>query len=524
MRLVQDEWHPAERSYLRYVSWAVSFKASHLRFLVPDSTPMPIEDRLYGLLKYYTPAPQWVKSAVGHAYSSLPASWRYGQAYRTFSEELALNDSVSIRRRWRDKLQTTLEWALHTVPAYQKHQNLIANLDDPLEVLERLPLLEKSAIKSEPSRFVSSALAGKAQLTTFTGGSTSQPMQIHLERFVSRSKDFAYNGAFDRIAGIGPSDVILALRGRSVASATKATGELWMFDPIKRYFHLSSDHLEPVYMPRYIDALRRWKPTFVHAFPSAIYPLARWLADHPAPEVTQRIRAIQLFSENVYDYQVDLLERVFRCPVLLDYGLSERTAKAVSRPRDKRYFFWPLYGHVELIDLAGQPVKEPGRTGELVTTAFDNRAMPLIRYRTGDLATLSGKPNEIFPGFLAVDRIEGRLQEFIVCRDSRLVSITTIGVAHLDALAFAKYMQFEQRTPGQVVLKVVSDTELDRRVVSRVEEAIEQKMQGGCSVHVVRVDAIQRTPRGKLPLIVQHIDIRRFLGSADICLHQEAAA
>jgi phenylacetate-CoA ligase len=428
---------------------------------------MPIEDRLYGLLKYYTPAPQWVKSAVGHAYSSLPASWRYGTAYYEFREELALNDSVSIRRRWRDKLQTTLEWALHTVPAYQRYRGMLADLDEPLQLLERLPLLDKNAIKANPASFLSDASSGKARLVTHTGGSTSQPMKIYLERFVSRSKDFAYNGAFDGIAGIGAGDIILALRGRSVGTATKATSELWMFDPIKRYFHLSSDHLEPAFMPRYVEALRRWKPTFVHAFPSAIYPLARWLADHPAPEVTQRIRAVQLFSENVYDYQVDLLEKVFGCPVLLDYGLSERTAKAVSRPRDKRYFFWPLYGHVELVDLAGQPVREPGRTGEIVTTAFDNRAMPLVRYRTGDLATLSKKPNHVFSGFVAVDRIEGRLQEFIVCKDARLVSITTIGVAHLDALSFAQYMQFEQREPGHLILKVVSEANIDRRVAAR---------------------------------------------------------
>jgi hypothetical protein len=45
-------------------------------------------------------------------------------------------------------------------------------------------------------------------------------------------------------------------------------------------------------------------------------------------------------------------------------------------------------------------------------------------------------------------------------------------------------------------------------------------------VDVVRVDTIKRTPRGKLPLIVQHIDVRKFLGSADIALRQtkDAAA
>jgi phenylacetate-CoA ligase len=294
-----------------------------------------------------------------------------------------------------------------------------------------------------------------------------------------------------------------------------------MFDPIKRYLHLSSDHLEPEHMPRYIQAIKQWCPTFVHAFPSAIVPLAKWLAAHPDPEITERIRCIQLFSENVYDYQVELLRQVFDCPVLLDYGHSERAVKAISLPGDSRYFFWPLYGKLELINFDGLPVTRPGELGEIVATGFDNKVMPLIRYRTGDLAMWSDKPNDIRPGFAAVDRIEGRLQEFLVCKDHRLVSICTIGAAHFEELASADRMQFEQIEPGRAVLKVLASSDLSPSAKEELARGLRSKTQGGLEVDVVRVDDIPRTVSGKHKLLVQKLDISKFLGAAHLDCESE---
>ncbi len=287
-----------------------------------------------------------------------------------------------------------------------------------------------------------------------------------------------------------------------------------MFDPIKRYLHLSSDHLEARFMARYLAALRTWRPTFIHAFPSALVPLARWLQAHPAPDISSRIRAIQLFSENIHEEQLALMRAVFQCPVLFDYGHSERAVKAISLAHDARYFFWPLYGKVELVDPAGQPITAAGVPGEIVATGFDNRVMPLIRYRTGDLAMWSGAPNHARPGFPVIERIEGRLQEFLVCRDQRLVSICTIGAAHFAQLASAERMQFEQHVPGRAILKVVCGRDLAPRARRALAEGIRAKTQGGLEVDIVRVEGIARTVSGKHRLLVQRLDIASYLAAA----------
>lgn len=486
---------------------------------------MPIEDIIHPFLKYYTSAPQWVKSSLGGIYSRVPTGWRYGAKYDEFLTDIRRSGDVDwVRQRADEKLMETLQWAARTVPAFAGLQQAVSQAGSAQEALAAFPLMPKEAIKADAARFLSSAMPEKAHLLTHTGGSTSIPMKLYLHKYVSRSKDFAYNGTFDEIAGITRNDVILALRGRTVPGSEKPGGPIWMFDPIKNYLHLSSDHLEPEHMERYVTAARQWKPTFVHAFPSAIVPLARWLKANPAPDITEPIRCVQLFSENVYDYQVALIREVFDCPVLLDYGHSERAVKAISMPNDSRYFFWPLYGNVELVDFEGRAVTEPGVLGEIVATGFDNKVMPLIRYRTGDLAMWSGASNTTRPGFSVVDRIEGRLQEFLVCRDRRLVSVCTIGAAHFEELASADLMQFEQTEAGRALLKVQSKNELSERARHALAAGIRDKTQGGLEIEIRRVDEIARTVTGKHKLLVQRLDLSGYLGAAHLDTEETLAS
>lgn len=478
---------------------------------------MPIEDWIHPLLKHYTAAPQWVKSFVGTAYSAIPVGVRYGRKAPEFLAEIAVTDPVLLRQRADEKMLAVLTAAAQHVPAYRQFRDLVATPGlSPVEMLKQFPLLTKQTLKASLEDYVSTGLPESMRMATFTGGSTSVPMKLYWHRHVTRPKSFAYNGEFDRIAGIGSQDVTLALRGRSVPGAGEPGQPLWMYDPIKRYLHLSSDHLEPQHMPAYIDALKQWQPTFIHAFPSALTPLAKWLEAHPEPAITDRIKCIQLFSENIYDYQVDLMKRVFGCEVLCDYGHSEGAIKAISLPGDSRYFFWPLYGYVELVDFDGQPITEPGVLGEIVATGYDNLVMPLIRYRTGDMAMWTARPNTLRPGFQVVDRIEGRLQEFLVCRDHRLVSICTIGAAHFEQLADADRMQFEQSEAGKATLKVISREDLPANVKAALADGIRKKTQGGLEIEVVRVDDIPRTRIGKHRLLVQNLDIASYLGAAHL--------
>jgi phenylacetate-CoA ligase len=470
------------------------------------------EDLLHPYVGRYMGSPEWVKASAGRAYAWLPPRLRYGVAYDRFRADARVRPNAeAMERLARRKLDETLRWAIETVPAYAGFRDLLRAPRDPMRVLAALPITEKLDVKHDLDRYLSAEMPASARLEMFTGGSTRNPMRFFLAKHVTRAKEYAFMQEFRERIGMEEGDLRLALRGRTVPTAADG-GRIWMHEPIKHQLILSSDHLERRYMPQYAEALALHRPLWIEAFPSALYPLARWLAENPLPEFTANVRGVMLFSENVYGYQMRKIRQVFGCPILAHYGHSERVLMAASMPGDDRYFFFPQYGHLELVDNDGAPVTQPGRVGHVVGTSFDNRVMPFVRYRTGDLAMLSGDPHPSLPGYPAVERIEGRLHEFVVCRDERLVSITTLGVAHFPQLARVDAIQYEQRVAGEVVLKVVSEAPLTADECDAIGRAVAAKTQGGCTVTVARVDSIPRTVAGKHLMLEQHIDLGKFWG------------
>ncbi|QTE30897.1 AMP-binding protein [Pengzhenrongella sicca] len=77
-------------------------------------------------------------------------------------------------------------------------------------------------------------------------------------------------------------------------------------------------------------------------------------------------------------------------PVLDLYGLRETGPLAVSTDGGPHVLV-PRRIHVEILDPAGTPVAD-GVRGEIVVTVDDNPYLPLLRYRTGDVAALVHTP------------------------------------------------------------------------------------------------------------------------------------
>lgn len=466
------------------------------------------EDLLYPLLKTYVNSPQWIKSFAGSLYRLAPKQVRYGARFSEFLDEARIIDPRLIENLKKSKLIDTLTIALGTVPAYQSFCHLLKHVpDDPFEVLKELPLIDKADIRRNIDDFISVEAPAGRRIEVHTGGSLATPMKFYIEKHVGRPREAAYFEAYEQRIAHSPREVALYLRGRNIPGIAKENA--WSaYDPTRRFLLMSSDHLKPEYMPRYMDELRRYKPSLIKSFPSSLYPIARWLEQNPEPEITGRIKAIFLSSETVYEFQLRLFRRVFDCPVLSHYGLSERVLLSGSMPDDDRQFFWPLYGHLELVNEQGQPISEPGRIGEIVGTGFDNAVMPLIRYRTGDSGAYSVRPaHPALPGFPVLDRIEGRLQEFVVTRDHRLISVCTLGAAHFDGLDDVEEMQYAQSEPGKVTIRVTAQAPLTSEFKSRFASAVRAKMLDACDVEVVQVDEMSRSAIGKRSMIEQKLDL-----------------
>nr|WP_316643915.1 hypothetical protein [uncultured Roseateles sp.] len=475
---------------------------------------MSVDDYLHRLAGSYVAAPQWVKTLVGGVYAQVPPSLRFGRRYGQFKREFSAPAPVSpalIEQR----LAQTLGCALASVPAFEPFRHLLDQARrDPFGVLAQLPLCSKEDLKLQSDRYLSVAAKKSERQRMFTGGSTSVPMTFYLHKGVSRAKEWAAVHVMADRLGTEGRDVVLAMRGRTVRGAQNADSRIWMYEPIKKHLILSSDHLEPEHMQRYVEALRRWRPRYVHAFPSALHPLLVWLRAHGQEDLLSQVEGVLLTSESVFDHHLAAFKAFFKCPVIVHYGHSERVLFAHTLADDPRYHFWPHYGHLELVDANGAAVTRLGQVGELVGTSFDNEVMPFVRYRTGDYAVLGGEAAAGWAGYPVCERIEGRVQEFVVCRDRRLITITTLGAAHFEQLDHCLRIQFEQSEPGKLILRVVPLKPLSDAAKREIQASVELKTQGGCSVQVEEVTSIPVTERGKQRLLVQHLPIAAYLGAS----------
>lgn len=219
------------------------------------------------------------------------------------------------------------------------------------------------------------------------------------------------------------------------------------------------------------------------------------------------IKGILCASENLYDFQKELLSEVFDARVFSHYGHYEMAVLAGFCEYEDTYHVLPQYGYAELIDKAGKPVTEPGKVGEIVGTSFITCATPFIRYRTGDLAVLKGghcpscgRPYQVY------ERVEGRLQELIVTATGRYISMTAINM-HDDIFDNIKQFQFYQKEKGKAVFRFIPKGSCNEKNVHDMKSRLLLKLGSDVELKMDPVQEIPLTLRGKHRFLIQKMRI-----------------
>jgi phenylacetate-CoA ligase len=119
------------------------------------------------------------------------------------------------------------------------------------------------------------------------------------------------------------------------------------------------------------------------------------------------------------------------------YGLSEIVGPGVAGECEARDGLHVADDHFlpEIIDPASGTVLPPGHEGELVLTTLSKRALPMLRYRTGDITTLTDAPCRCGRTSARIARIKGRADDMLVVKGVNLypseVERTLLGVEEL---------------------------------------------------------------------------------------------
>ena len=131
------------------------------------------------------------------------------------------------------------------------------------------------------------------------------------------------------------------------------------------------------------------------------------------------------------------LERALNLVAFDIYGLSEIIGPGVAGECEARDGLHIADDHFlpEIVDPVSGEALPPGREGELVFTTLTKRAMPLVRYRTGDITTLSLEPCRCGRTSTRMARVKGRSDDMLIVRGVNLypseVERTLLAVAEL---------------------------------------------------------------------------------------------
>ena len=154
-----------------------------------------------------------------------------------------------------------------------------------------------------------------------------------------------------------------------------------------------------------------------------------------------------------------LLEEVFGCPVFNRYGCREVSVMASECPAHCGLHVMAEGLYLE-IETPNGPAA-PGEMGAILVTDLLNGAMPLIRYRIGDLAAWAEGPCPCGRGLPRLRSVAGRVTDFLVGADGRLVSgvfLATYVVAQRPSLG---QVQIRQDKAGAVTYRVRPGRDFD---------------------------------------------------------------
>jgi phenylacetate-CoA ligase len=211
-------------------------------------------------------------------------------------------------------------------------------------------------------------------------------------------------------------------------------------------------------------------------------------------------------SENVYPHQRQLVEEVMNCRLFSHYGHCERACLAGECEHGNYYHIFWQYGYTELINAKGEHSILEDEPAEIVATAFDNYAMPLIRYKTMDIACNTNEICDRHKNYKLIKNVKGRLQEVLVTSTGRYISMTSINM-HSKVFDSVKQFQFYQDTPNACIFNIVKKPLYTVKDEENIIIELKKKLGNDIELKLKYVDEIPRTISGKYRFLIQKLPI-----------------
>ena len=312
-----------------------------------------------------------------------------------------------------ERLRQSVAWAAERVPFHQARLGRAS--PDRLAQLAELPFTRKSDLREhypfglfavptgELARVhASSGTKGKPTVVGYTAGDLNVWREVMARVMVA--------------AGARAGDMLHVAYGYGLF-----TGGLGFHDGAERIgmtvVPVSSGNTARQHL-----LLQDFRPAGLCGTPSFVLHIAESLAEQGGDPRDLGVRYGLLGAEPWTDALRAAIERAFGCRAYDIYGLSEIIGPGVAGECEARAGLHVCDDHFlpEIVDPVTGVVRQPGIEGELVLTTLTKRAVPMIRYRTGDITSLTTEPCACGRTSARIARIKGRADDMLIVKGVNL--------------------------------------------------------------------------------------------------------
>jgi phenylacetate-CoA ligase len=405
-----------------------------------------------------------------------------------------------IRGRQLARLKETLRHAFESVPYYQRvwaaagvRPNDVRTLDD----LKHFPVLTKADVRANETDLLSTRFDPATLLVKRTSGSTGVPLTIRIDEAgkqwkaacTLRSDEWSGWRLGQQVAKVwgNPEYRQFGLRGR-LRNAL-----------LDRAIHLDTLNLDDARILAFAKTLRRKRPGLLFGHAHSLYLLADRMKKAGVTDV--RPDGIISTAMPLHAWQRTVIEEVFGTKATNRYGCEELSLIACECEvhRGLHVNADSVYVEIETSKVGS------GLTGPLLVTDLSNAAMPLIRYRIGDVVTLSDRVCTCGRGLPLIETVEGRDADYVVTPAGHLISGISLTENFALHIPGAAQVQIVQETVHHVRVRLVPDERFGAESERIIARLVHDTFGPAVRHEVERVAAIPQEPSGKYRFCISKV-------------------
>jgi phenylacetate-CoA ligase len=277
--------------------------------------------------------------------------------------------------------------------------------------LQKLPFMTKKDLREAyPNRLF---MCDRSELIRYhaSSGTTGKPTIVGYTRNDVENWSESLARAMTSV-GLGKDDVIQVSNTYGLFSGGLG-------------FHYAAEKIGAVVVPastgnteRQLELIRDLEVTAIAATPSYLMYMGE-VAERMGIDINRdtKLRIGLLGAEPWSDRMRDRIFETMGVKGINCYGASELYGPLFSECSEQSgIHVWGDIALLEIIDPDTDEVLGPGEKGEMVITMLQKEALPIVRYRIGDITTMEDEVCACGRAHPRISRIQGRVDDMIIIR------------------------------------------------------------------------------------------------------------